>query len=94
MRSDNAYEVEHRGFGAEGPIDGQEVVDTKGDEVAGDEGYLIWGEETHHIEYRCVYYGADTPDDAEADELLHLFPAEELLYSTYHPQSLTLILNL
>ena len=78
MSADDAYEIERCGFRLESPIDGQEIVDAKGDEIAGDERYLIGRKEAHQIENGCVDHRADAAYDAEADKLLRLFVAEEL----------------
>ena len=77
--SDDADEVEGSGLRLECPIDGQEVVDAKRDEVTRDKGHLVRSKEAHDVEDGCVYHGACAAHDAETHELLRFLVAQKLL---------------
>ena len=74
--ADDAYEVEGCGLRLEGPIDGEEIVDAKRDEIARDEGDLIGGKETDHIEDGGIYHRACAAYNTETHELPRFLVAE------------------
>ena len=80
----DADKVEGCGLRLEGPIDGQQVVDTERDEIAGDESHLVGCEEAHHVEDGRVDDGAGAAYNAETDELTRFLVAEQFLYLLDH----------
>lgn len=82
--ADDADKVEGCRLRLEGPIDGQQVVDTKRDEIAGDEGHLVGREEAHHVEDGRVDDGAGAAYNAETDELSRFLVAKQFLYLLDH----------
>ena len=80
---DDADKVKHGRLRTESPIDGEKVVDAKGDEIARNERHLIGRKETHDIEYSSIYQSTGSTNDTKADELLCLFLPKESLYLFY-----------
>ena len=76
VSTNDAYEVQGSGLRLECPVNSQEIVDAKGNKIAGNECNLIGGKETDNIKDCRIYQCASSTNDAEAYELLHLFVAE------------------